>query len=810
MKTRYLSIAIFIVLICAFDASLNAQNITISGLVKDSSDAQPLPFVNIVAGESLKGCITDIDGRFSLEIDPSIKYLRLSYVGYKPDTFYLTSGKSNYTIDLVKNSIQLHEVVILPGINPAHRIIQNAIDHRLLNDPYSNESFSYSSYSKFFVTAEVDSLYLIPDENLDSNALTLKRFFESHYLFLMESVTKRIYMAPTLSNERVLASRVSGFTDPFFTLLMTQIQSFAFYNDLISISDKNYVNPISRGSTSKYFFLLEDTIYEGQDSIFVISYKPRRGSNFDALKGLLYIHTANWAIQSVIAEPAQEDDGVSIRIRQNYVRIGDKWFPSQLHTEFFFSALKVGEYPLYGRGETRIIDPQINLPLKRSDFPDAAVTIEPDAAEKDPLFWANYRPENLSPRDTATYSFIDSISKAENMNRLLDISMALVNGYIPVKFLNIDIGRIYNYNDFEGSRLGLGLATNYRLSKRFSIGGYYAYGFKDKQHKFGGNVDYLITPGKNAAVKIGWLQDVSEIGEVKFADARYNPLNPDNYRDFMLSRLNYIERAFISYHFRPARYTTLYAGLEHTEEISTGDYIFGQELNSGFSGTGSFIFTEALLGLRYAYGEKLISSTNYMINMGGFSPFPIINIQIQRGFKSLLNGSFDYTLIHFKYKQSLKTKYFGTSSLMIQAGIADRSLPLALLFNAPSSYRNFTIDAPWSFQCMRMDEFFSDRYLYLFFRHNFGKLLLRAKWFQPSFAILTSVAFGSLSSLNNHRGVDFKTLDKGYYESGLQVNNILNLGFYSLGIGVMYRYGAYSFDEWKRNVSWRLTLGFPI
>lgn len=60
----------------------------------------------------------------------------------------------------------------------------------------------------------------------------------------MESISERKFLSPNLSEETVLATKVSGFSDPFLTLLMTQIQSFAFYNDLITISDKNYVNPI--------------------------------------------------------------------------------------------------------------------------------------------------------------------------------------------------------------------------------------------------------------------------------------------------------------------------------------------------------------------------------------------------------------------------------------------------------------------------------------------------------------------------------------------------------------------------------------
>lgn len=148
---------------------------------------------------------------------------------------------------------------------------------------------------------------------------------------------RRKYLKPGNDNEVLTASRVSGFGDPMLTLLMSQIQSFSFYKTLITISDKNYVNPISPGSTDKYFFLLEDTIYDNSDTVFVISYRPKRNTHFDALKGLLYIHTAGWALQCVTAEPNKSEQGISVRIKQNYARPDSiHWFPLQLHTDILF------------------------------------------------------------------------------------------------------------------------------------------------------------------------------------------------------------------------------------------------------------------------------------------------------------------------------------------------------------------------------------------------------------------------------------------------------------------------------------------
>ena len=72
------------------------------------------------------------------------------------------------------------------------------------------------------------------------------QFFNKQHLFLMESVSERKFLYPGNNKEKVLASRISGLKDPLFILLATQIQSFSFYNEIIKIGKKNYINGNAR------------------------------------------------------------------------------------------------------------------------------------------------------------------------------------------------------------------------------------------------------------------------------------------------------------------------------------------------------------------------------------------------------------------------------------------------------------------------------------------------------------------------------------------------------------------------------------
>ena len=126
------------------------------------------------------------------------------------------------------------------------------------------------------------------------------------------------------------------------------------------------------------------------------------------------------------------------------------------------------------------------------------------------------------------------------------------------------------------------------------------------------------------------------------------------------------------------------------------------------------------------------------------------------------------------------------------------------------------VASSYSFETMFPNEFFADQYVNLFFRHNFGKLLFQSTKFKPELLLVSSFAYGTMSQLENHRNFDFKTLDKGYLESGIQLNSLARIkyiynGVYiGFGAGIYYRYGAYELPEMEDNLAIKLTTTFSL
>jgi hypothetical protein len=113
---------------------------------------------------------------------------------------------------------------------------------------------------------------------------------------------------------------------------------------------------------------------------------------------------------------------------------------------------------------------------------------------------------------------------------------------------------------------------------------------------------------------------------------------------------------------------------------------------------------------------------------------------------------------------------------------------------------------------MGLYEFLSDQYVNLFLSHDFGRLLYRStfKYSQPALSVHHSMGFGNLQNPLNDNQLDFKTLEKGYNESGILVKNVIRIEYQKvmylgLGIGAFYRYGHYTLPENTKN--WTLRFG---
>jgi len=474
------------VLLCAFTSFTFSQQ---TFFVKDRTTKEPIPFVKVKPDVG-SPFLADIDGIILLE--SAAQSIELHSSGYK-DTVVMISTIVDFTIYLTPLFKEIQEIKVVQGENPAHRIIDKAIENRKKNNPMENDAFRYESYSKFIFDANQEALDSIPQETGDTTLAKIKKFFNEQHLFMLESASTRTFVPPSRDKEEITAYKVSGFNDPIFSTFANEMQSFSFYENQFELMGKTYINPIAFGGTKRYLFILEDTTVVNQDTTFTIFYRPRRGKNFDGMTGYLYINTNGYAIEKVTASPYEDTSGTSIEIVQEYSFIdGKKWFPSKLSTQIDFKGVvlipKWKDGYLQGKGSTYIKNVQINPDgIKKGDFNNVSVSTSEDAGEVKDEVWDSLRVYDISEKEERTYEMIDSLSKAEKLDKKLEAMTTLMEAKIPMGKLNFDLTRLMDYNSYEGYRFGGGLETSKKLMKNVIIGGYYGWATKDKASNFGGN-----------------------------------------------------------------------------------------------------------------------------------------------------------------------------------------------------------------------------------------------------------------------------------------------------------------------------------
>ncbi|MFM2041362.1 MAG: hypothetical protein RLZZ493_1951, partial [Bacteroidota bacterium] len=513
----------------------NAQRIQ----VLETETSNSIPFVKIYPFNG-QPFLADIDGFFTLPVGCQSFTLRMNE--YADTTIAYDFQQQVYLRALGKS---IDEVTIQPGINPAERIMELAIQNRKKNHPMSDESFKYTSYSKLVITINPDALAAIPDTTTDSSLISMRSFFNKQYLFLMESTTEKSFEPPFREKEEITAYKVSGFTNPLFSTFASELQTFNFYENQFSIFGKSYINPLAFGGVRRYLFILEDQTINGiGDTTFTIRFRPRLGKNFDGLKGVLYINSQGYALEKVIVEPALEDKSqpVAPKVVQEYAYIDQKkWFPVKLSTEAIFKSIIFEEdlkdaYAI-GKGTTYIDQIKLGADLKDVRFNAATVVTKDDAGEKDSLHWQQTRKYELSEKEQNTYKIIDSLGKAENFEKVLSVFSTLAEGKLQTGYIQFDLARLMNFNGYEGFRLGLGIETSNKFSKRFLVGSYVGYGFKDKQLKYGGYSIVKINKTHFVNAHIRFQDDVFERGGTSFYSLEKKLESSTYYRNLYIQNM---------------------------------------------------------------------------------------------------------------------------------------------------------------------------------------------------------------------------------------------------------------------------------
>ena len=806
----------FFTLLFLIIAKASYTQTNISGIVKDSK-GNTLPFVNILINDSPKnGAITDIDGKFIIETSTEINHLTFSYVGFESLTIQ-APFPSPFVVKMEALAYGIETITVIAGENPAHRIIKKVVKNRQLNDSEKMEAYACKTYNKMVFGYHLDTegmkaYYLEKDTSKKMVKRLYQNYTKSHALFdkqdlmIIESVTKRHFKKPNDLHEEVLHNRISGTKKLPFTALATQAQPFSFYQEEVVIFDQSFLNPISKNSTKKYFFNLTDTLFQQQDTVFIISFEPKKGKNFNGLQGLLYINSNQYAIQNVIAKPLKKDHLINFEITQKYTWVNDQhWFPTQLLFEMETQPINVSFAGLKAYGRTYISEVNLQPDIDRKLFRQGEeVVVDPAVYTRNDSIWQLHRKEDLSTKEKRTYQVIDSIFEAKKLDRWISLIEFIGKERFSLGLVDVDIPKVINGNPFQGLRLGLGLATNEKVSNLFEIGGYATYGFRDKAWRYGGHIGILFDKYRDNRLDFIYRDDLFVPAEAKFLQRGdfISFSQRANLRDQLKLKAVRLQTF-------PIKYWRFNAGL--SQEILTPlyDYLFFEEQS-----TTTRQFAELQFSARFAYNEKFVRIFGHRVN--NTSNFPILELHYSKGFDGFLDGQWAYDKWLFSLTHTFRRKRLGKTSYRIEAGSVNQSIPFPKLFSSfglGQGYRGGSLGISQGFETMQLYEFVSDRFVHLFFRQDFGTLLFKSKYFRPNIIMAHNLAYGSLKNPDLHRGLDFKTLEKGFFEVGLILENLIrvkyfNFAYIGLGGGIYYRYGPNQNDDLADNIAYGLKLGF--
>jgi hypothetical protein len=812
--------------------SLQAQ-FQVNGLVTAASNRKPLAFASIITDNGLK-TITDVDGKFTLNTKKNISSFTVSYIGFIKTTITISPIQNVYYVILNEKSDDLKEVII-SNANPALAVIKKTIAKKTSNNPATHlKSFDFKSYTKLVVTANpetfvgtIDSVFITKrDRNIfseiDSTNFKFKELITKRHLFQTEKVSQYQFDGTKLK-ETILGTKMAGFKQPVYEILSFNLQSFSIYDGNYELFETKYQSPIADDAISDYNYKLLDTLAINGRQSYMIYFKNKKERKAAGLEGILYIDQENYAIAKAILRIKGILD-ISATHDFEYITGQNLWFPKSkifkivkgkndddikilggtvqfdgdMDKDFQTRKRQPSDF-VYLLSETNNFDITYNKPVS-IDKKFIAVELKKEAINRPESFWERFRNDSIDNRNKNTYITLDSIGAQKRIVNRIRLGRKIINGYLPISFLDIDLRHLFTYNNYEGFRLGFGGVTNDRLSKYVKLSGYTAYGTKDGTFKYSAGIGVNLDTYTNTWIHAAYTDDIREIGTTLFSvDSRrykiYDP-RPINISTFY----NYKTwRTFLETKVIPK--TDSFIEIAHADIEPKFNYVY----NLDGELYPRYTMTTAIVSLQWNPFSDYMQTPTGRVEIE--KRFPKFTLQFTQSLPKVWGNDFTFNKVDFKTEYEKKYLNGQKTNLLLIAGYANGNIPLTHLYNtSPNNItketimQRITFASKNSFETMFFNEFFSNEFVYFQFKHGFKRVTILQK-VKPTLVLVSRMGWGNLQNPEQHVGIDYKTLDRGYFESGIELNQIFN----GLGLAGFYRYGPNQLPRFEDNIAIKLS-----
>ena len=381
----------------------------------------------------------------------------------------------------------------------------------------------------------------------------------------------------------------------------------------------------------------------------------------------------------------------------------------------------------------------------------------------------------------------------------------LGQGYFPTKYIDVDLRYLIKYNQYEGFRNGLGGITNHNFSKKLRLNSYVVYGFRDHTFKYSLGARVRLAPKSNTWLNISYTDDLSETGSTVFlTDKRFFQFFEPRLLNIDLFHKHITKAVSIEHQLTTKLNTETQFALSNVDPTYNYEFVINNKTYRAFHLSTSKIALQWSPFDRFETKDDALKQTH--------EGYPKFTLQYTKNYSHILKSELNFSKIDFRtiFKKQFKKESY--SILTLTAGIANGETPLTHLYHAyPNNItketimQRFSVAGITSFETMFFNEFFSDRFTTLQFKYYLSPFKIGERY-KPQLVLISRFALGDMSNIERHQNVSFGTLEKGFTESGFEINKLL----FGFGLSFTYRYGAYHLPQTQDNIALKFTFNVTL
>lgn len=741
---------ILLVWLCSFSWGL-AQETVVVGTVRSKTDKTPIQSVNIYLKNTQIGVVTDEDGFYVLKHTGSENTLVFSCIGYKTQEFKIKPGETaGLYVEMREDINLLQDLFVLPGANPALDLMQRVRENRIKNDIY-NHPVTLSN--------EEQQVVLLSRNRNRNDSTTFLPLYLSTASYLKSGNTPPVSLhkeaKASPENAAILLEKLLG---EFTTDLN-------FYHNTIVLFGKHFISPLANVANSYYRFFLIDSIQSDAGKQYYLRYRTKNNKNL-AFNGELWVDSATYALTRITAElPARSNINYirNLKLSNQYQKENHGyWFPKE-------EALSLNmTYQLLA--DSANLSPEIYIEKRTyAVVKDTLIVAQPDFAgtpfTKDELEMKLAEMNDLPLMKTAKW-----------------IADGVITGYVQAG--KIDIGKVYQLarlTDIEGMRFSLPLRTNELLWKNFTIGGYWGYGFRNKQHQYAAYAAWKLPLKNKTVISAGYTDDLRRV-DYDYNDflLRENPLLSgdediaNTYFGFRSSdKINPRKEfyASVSHDWNPGIESKFF----YRNHRYTGNEALPFQLNGIEAGT--MHHQSVLLTTRFSRNERTYEDHLDRIHIHNYHP--VVYVTLEGGEARIHQNSYPYGKVNAKLNHRLLFS-IGEWNYNLDAGWIWGAVPYNLLWMPQGS--ETLLFKRYHYNLMNYMEYAYDKYIAMHHEWVFNGIIFNQIPVIRQLNLRELVSFkclyGSLS--DKHATIlDFPAetgkLHKPYMEVGVGFTNIFRI-----------------------------------